>query len=81
MKDHYNLNYILCFFCIACGVALIAGLCWLPVPKENQNTAALAMGFITGTLVGIPLAYIFGGNPTPKKPNEPITDLRTENIN
>lgn len=84
MKDHNEKNFWLSWFCIACGILLIGGIIWLPIPEENKANASLALGFITGNLIGLPLAYIFGGNPVAKKPNEPtepITDLRTETLN
>ena len=67
MKDNFNKIYWLCVYVVTWGFLLLAALIWVPVPQENHSMANLAMGFITATIIGVPLAYIFGGNPSNAK--------------
>lgn len=81
-KDIEQFHYIfwLCCYVVTIGFCLLAALIWVPVPKENQSMANLAMGFITATIIGVPLAYIFGGSPSPsaKKPTLPNPNTTAE---
>lgn len=60
------------WFCVgmaAGGLLLLTGLIFGAIPKENQQMANVALGFITGTLVTGVMQYLIGGNPSPKKPD------------
>jgi hypothetical protein len=51
------------------GLGILIMLVWHPVPKINEPIANIALGFITATVIGTPIAYILGGNPATKKPD------------
>lgn len=51
------------------GIGVLVALVWHPVPKINEPIANIALGFITATVIGTPIAYILGGNPATKKPD------------
>lgn len=64
------------WFCVAteiAGIMFLAALIWIPVPSENQSMANIAIGFITATVIGIPLSYLLGGNLPQQKKSEPGT--------
>ncbi len=48
------------------GIIFLACLIWIPCPKENQSMANIAIGFDTASIIGIPLAFVLGGNTTKK---------------
>jgi hypothetical protein len=79
-EDH---RFILIFwFCVGtatAGVFLLAALIFVPIPKENQQMANVALGFITGTLITGVLQYLTGGNPTAKKNTEPTVAQTGDN--
>lgn len=64
-------KFILIFwFCVGStlgGLLLLAAIIFMPIPKENQQTANVALGFLTGTLITGAIGYLLGGNPTQKK--------------
>ncbi len=64
------------WFCVGstfCGLLLLAAIIFLPIPKENQQTANVALGFLTGTLITGAIGYLLGGNPSAKKPDSAVT--------
>lgn len=67
MEDHKEIIklYFAAGTCLL-GVVLLALLVWLPVPKENQPMANLAMGAVITSIIGVPIAFVLGGNPTKK---------------
>jgi hypothetical protein len=69
-------KFILIFwFCVGstfCGLLLLAAIIFCPIPKENQQTANVALGFLTGTLITGAIGYLLGGNPTSKKPEPTV---------
>lgn len=70
MEDHKELIklYFASGVCLA-GLILLGMLVWLPVPHENQPMANLAMGAVITSIIGVPIAFVLGGNPA-KKPGE-----------
>ena len=73
-KDHFDKVFWFCVGIEAAGFLMLAALIWIPVPKENQSIANIAIGFITATVIAIPLQYLLGGNPNQqKKSAEPGT--------
>lgn len=68
MEDHKEIIklYFAAGVCLA-GIILLSLLVWLPVPHENQPMANLAMGAVITSIIGVPIAFVLGGNPT-KKP-------------
>lgn len=64
------------WFCVGittCGLILLAAIIFLPIPKENQQTANVALGFLTGTMITGAIGYLLGGNPSAKKPETSVT--------
>ena len=70
-KDHFNYIFWFCAFTEAVGLAFLAALVWLPIPKENQGNSSILIGFLTATVIGIPLTYLLGGNVPNKKTDQP----------
>lgn len=66
-----NKKFVLIFwFCVGittCGLVLLAAIIFLPVPQDNQQTANVALGFLTGTMITGAIGYLLGGNPSAKK--------------
>lgn len=63
------------WFCVGMatgGLLLLTGLIFGAIPKENQQMANVALGFITGTLVTGVMQYLIGGNPVTKKPEPTV---------
>lgn len=63
------------WFCVGStglGMFLLAAIIFLPIPKENQQTANVALGFLTGTLISGAIGYLLGGNPSAKKPDSSV---------
>lgn len=81
MEDHKELVkiYFAAAVCLI-GCVLLALLVWLPVPKENQPMANLAMGAVITSIIGVPIAFVLGGNPT-KKPNDTSTVQNADTVN
>lgn len=70
MNNDHSKNFWFCCFAFAAGLLFLAALIWLPVPKANESMANIAIGFITGTVIFIPISYLLGGNiPQAKKPD------------
>lgn len=63
-NPHFRELFWFCVFTEFLGILFMAALVWLPVPKENQSMANIALGFDTATLLAVPLGYLLGGNPT-----------------
>jgi len=59
----------------ATGLLFLAGLIFLPYPKEHEQAANVALGFITGTFITAAIQYLTGGTPTIKK-----TDNNTSTV-
>ena len=73
MQDIDDKKFTLVFwFCVgitSLGLLLLAAIIFIPVPKENQQTANVALGFLTGTMITGAIGYLLGGNPSSKKPD------------
>ncbi len=59
------------------GLLFLAALIWAPVPKENQTMATATFGFLTATVIAVPLSYLLGGNPAQAK----AKDMKVEGDN
>jgi glucan phosphoethanolaminetransferase (alkaline phosphatase superfamily) len=81
MEDHKEIIklYFASGVCL-CGLILLSLLVWLPVPHENQPMANLAMGAVITSIIGVPIAFVLGGNPT-KKPGENPTVNNADTVN
>ena len=79
-NDDKRFYYILAFAVVAfaSGIALLAGIIFGTIPKENQQMANVALGFIMNTLISTVLLYFFGGNPA-KKPETPTVQNTGDN--
>lgn len=76
--SHFDKIYWFCCTAFILGLIFLAALIWLPVPQENQSMANIAIGFLTGTVIVVPLSYLIGGNvPQQKKPAEIIPGTTT----
>lgn len=74
MEDKkFTLIFWFCVGITACGLLLLAAIIFLPIPKENQQTANVALGFLTGTMITGAIGYLLGGNPSAKKPDTSVT--------
>lgn len=51
------------------GIAYVFCVTFVPIPKDSQQYASTALGFILGTLLAAPLAFFYGASkaqpPTP----------------
>lgn len=69
-------KFLLIFwFCVGItitGLLLLTCIIFLPIPKENQQTANVALGFLTGTLITGAISYLLGGNPSAKKADSTV---------
>lgn len=65
-------------FAFTSGVVLLAGIIFGAIPKENQQMANVALGFIMNTLISTVLLYFFGGNPSNKKADTVVTGDNTK---
>lgn len=61
------IKLIFASFAFLVGCILLAMLVWIPVPAINQPMANIALGAVVTTIIGVPIAFVLGGNPT-KKP-------------
>lgn len=68
----FTLIFWFCVGITTCGLILLAAIIFLPIPKENQQTANVALGFLTGTMITGAIGYLLGGNPSAKKPESQI---------
>lgn len=74
MEDRkFTMVFWFCVGSTAAGLLLLAGIIFLPIPKENQQTANVALGFLTGTLITGAIGYLLGGNPSSKKAESSVT--------
>lgn len=78
-KDGTHFDKIFWFCCIAffLGLVFLCALIWIPVPHENQSMANIAIGFLTGTVILVPLSYLLGGNMPTQKKTEPAAGTTT----
>lgn len=70
------------WFCVGstlAGLLLLAAIIFCSIPKENQQTANVALGFLTGTLITGAIGYLLGGNPSAKKPDAPQVPVTGSN--
>lgn len=44
------------------GMAYVFAVTFLPIPKDAQQFASTALGFILGTLLAAPLAFFYGAS-------------------
>ncbi len=44
------------------GMAFVFGVVFLAVPKENQQNASMALGFVLGTLLAAPIGFFYGAS-------------------
>lgn len=64
------------WFCVGstfAGLILLAAIIFVPIPKDNQQTANVALGFLTGTLITGAIGYLLGGNPSTRKADSAVT--------
>lgn len=88
-NDDKRFYFILAFAVLAfvSGIILLAGIIFGTIPKENQQMANVALGFIMNTLIATVLLYFFGGNPAKKTEvtntgDSPVTNVvQTPNLN
>lgn len=70
-------KFILIFwFCVGstlAGLGLLTAIIFVPIPQQNQQTANVALGFLTGTLITGAIGYLLGGNPSAKKGESSVT--------
>ncbi len=79
----FILIYWFCVFSTLSGLLLLTAIIFVPIPQSNQQTANVALGFLTGTLITGAIGYLLGGNPSTKKPDAQITqtgDAPTANV-
>lgn len=65
------------WFCVGstlAGMLLLSAIIFVPIPQQNQQTANVALGFLTGTLITGAIGYLLGGNPSAKKPDSAVTN-------
>lgn len=72
------IKLIFASFAFFIGCVLLAMLVWIPVPQINQPMANIALGAVVTTIIGVPIAFVLGGNPT-KKPAD--TSIVGDNAN
>ncbi len=44
------------------GMAFVFGVVFYNVPKENQQNASMALGFVLGTLLAAPIGFFYGAS-------------------
>src|SRR5437764_13807160 len=78
-KDNSHFDKIFWFCCIAffLGLVFLSALIWLPVPHENQSMANIAIGFLTGTVIVVPLSFLLGGNIPQQKKSDTVPGTTT----
>ncbi len=47
------------FFLTAAGMAYVVGITFGNVPKDNAQYANIVLGFIMGTVIGVPVGYFY----------------------
>jgi hypothetical protein len=55
----------LAYFAIAItiiGMAFVFAVVFVVVPKENQQNASMALGFVLGTLLAAPIGFFYGAS-------------------
>lgn len=73
MEDRkFILIFWFCVFSTLAGLLLLTAIIFVPIPQQNQQTANVALGFLTGTLITGAIGYLLGGNPSVKKPDSQI---------
>jgi|GEM_PF-6723730 hypothetical protein len=74
MEDRkFLLIYWFCVFSTLSGLLLLTAIIFVPIPQSNQQTANVALGFLTGTLITGAIGYLLGGNPSVKKPDTTVS--------
>lgn len=74
MEDRkFILIFWFCVFSTLAGLLLLTAIIFAPIPQQNQQTANVALGFLTGTLITGAIGYLLGGNPSTKKPDTQVT--------
>lgn len=77
MKDFEDSKFVYIFWYCAgvtvIGLVLLTLLIFGTIPKDNQQMADVALGFITGTLISGVLQYLIGGTPAAKKSDTAVT--------
>jgi hypothetical protein len=73
MEDRkFILIFWFCVFSTLAGLLLLTAIIFVPIPPQNQQTANVALGFLTGTLITGAIGYLLGGNPSAKKPDSQV---------
>jgi zinc transporter ZupT len=61
------------------GILYVFAVTFLVVPKDSQQYASTALGFILGTLLAAPLAYFYGASKQ-REPARPVPPVSTEEV-
>ena len=57
------------------GLAYMAAITFLPIPKDNIRFADTILGFIIGTVVAAPIGFFFGSSSTSRAKDQTISDM------
>jgi ABC-type nitrate/sulfonate/bicarbonate transport system permease component len=57
------------------GLAYMAAITFLPIPKDNIRFADTILGFIIGTVVAAPIGFFFGSSSSSRAKDQVISDM------
>jgi len=68
---------------VVVGMAFVFAVTFAHVPKDNQQYASTALGFILGTLLAAPIGFFYGASKTQPStpegtPTDPVSVHETE---
>jgi hypothetical protein len=55
------------------GMAFVFAVVFIVVPKENQQNASMALGFVLGTLLAAPIGFFYGASKAQPPAPPPLT--------
>ncbi len=54
------------------GMGYVAAVTFIPVPKDSQQYASTALGFILGTILAAPIGFYYGASKSQPQAQEPV---------